>query len=118
MLKYFDIARLLPINGNSAFVIIVLFTLLWIPLFLFCLVLWGMAWLAFDAPAAGQFVFPALMIVLMSLLPLIISFVVIRAWWAYLQNEFKQSVYWMVYSFLGIGLLLLGLRLGQAWGVI
>jgi hypothetical protein len=118
MLKYFDIARWLPINANSAFVILVLLTLLWIPLLLFCLMLWGMAWLSFDAPDAQKFVFPALFVVLMSLLPLLIVFVVIRAWWAYLQNEFMESVYWIFYSFLGIGWLLVSIRLGQAWGII
>jgi hypothetical protein len=112
MLKYIDIARWLPINGNSAFVILILFTLLWIPLLLFCVMLWGMAWLAFDVPDAQKFVFPALFIILMSLLPLLIVFVVIRAWWAYSQNQFIDSVYWIFYSFVLVGSLLVGLRIG------
>jgi hypothetical protein len=110
MLKKLDIARFIQLNSTNSFILMMLVSFLWIPLFLFGVFMTWMLWAFFNVNTTKNqvltYFFLGLSVVYLGL----IIFLVMKSWALYLNNLYAKALNWLIYGLMGAVSLLIIIR--------
>lgn len=111
MLKQLDIARLIPLNPTNAFILMMVVSFLWIPLFLFGVFMLWFVWISFNITITKNEFLPYLFIGISLLYLGAVIFLVMKSWALYLNNLYAKALNWLIYGLIGAISMLLIMRL-------